>query len=573
MASPVEDIKARLSVVDVVGSYIRLVKSGANFKAVCPFHKEKTPSFYVSPSREIWHCFGCGAGGDIFRFVMQIEGVEFPEALELLASRAGVVLKRSDPKLLTQRKRSLDLMESAQKYFSGNLNKYPDVRDYLIKRGLKEETISSYSLGYAEKSWEGVLNYLNSKGFRDEEIEKAGLAIISQAPSSERRKFYDRFRGRIMFPIADGAGRTVGFSGRIFGEGADDEAKYINTPQTMLYDKSRVLYLWDRAKGEIRKEDACIIVEGQMDALMSHQAGIKNVIAVSGTALGQGHLQLIKRLTSRLLLAFDTDEAGGLATKRGVDLALKESFSVNIIEIEHGKDPADLIKDNSEAWVAAVKKAVPVISFFLSSLQKKFSSNPLEYKSKVSALVLPYVKAVQNEIEKAHWVAEIAKSLGIKEEPVWSEVKKIQIKTEDYPETFSEIKKIKNRRDLLEEQIIGIIFWKKGASISTNISEMIEFFSFPRRELLKAAFGVEDAKPETCTELDKLALEAELLYGEMEHLDKEFAILMEGLKKEELKAKLEALAVDIKKFEALKDSAKLERALEEFKVLSKNLNK
>src|SRR3989344_3981942 len=294
-------------IFDLIGSYIRLSKAGANFKAVCPFHNEKTPSFYVSPSREIFHCFGCNAGGDVFRFVSMIEGVEFPEALSILAGRAGVVLKREDPRISGERKRLLSLIDDAAKYFESELAGNGPAKEYLRTRGLKEGTVRSFRLGFVPDGWENLFGHLSQKGYKPEEIAKAGLALQSSNPNSGT-KFYDRFRSRIMFPISDSSGRVVGFSGRIFNK-ETNEGKYINTPNTVLYDKSKILYLWDRAKNEARKENTCIVVEGQMDALMSHQAGITNTVATSGTAFGSAHLSIIKRLASKLLLAFDNDEA------------------------------------------------------------------------------------------------------------------------------------------------------------------------------------------------------------------------------------------------------------------------
>ena len=286
MSSPVEQIKQRLSVVDVIQSYIKLDKAGANFKARCPFHSEKTASFFVSPARDIWHCFGCSRGGDIFAFVMEIEGVEFIEALKILAERAGIKLKMEDPRLRNERVRLLDLMKDAADFYRRELDKREEVLDYLHKRGLKTETIQSWHLGYApqeSEGWRNLYEYLLSKGYSDEEMEKTGMAI--KADQREKR-YYDRFRGRIMFPIFDFSGRVVGFSGRLYPEiEKEGVGKYINSPQTVLYDKSKILYGFDKAKTEIRKKDACVLVEGQMDVLMSHQAGVANSVAVSGTGL------------------------------------------------------------------------------------------------------------------------------------------------------------------------------------------------------------------------------------------------------------------------------------------------
>ena len=516
MPSPVEDIKSRLAAADVVGSYVRLVKAGQNFKALCPFHNEKTPSFYVSPARDIWHCFGCSKGGDIFAFIKEIEGVDFPEALELLASRAGVILKKEDPRLLTERRRYFFLLEEAVKFYEAELAKRRDVLDYLKERGLKEETIKSFRLGYAPQSWDGALAHLRGMDFRAEEAERAGLAIISQNPEA-RSRFYDRFRGRIMFPIADGAGRTIGFSGRIYekdlpkNESPENAGgKYINTPNTLLFDKSRVLYLWDRAKNEIRQSDACILVEGQMDALMSHQAGIRNVVATSGTALGQGHLNLIRRLTSKLFLAFDADAAGELATKRGVDLVLSSGFDVHIMEVPGGKDPADAIRANPE--------------------------------------------------------------------PIWEEVKKLRLGglgakiTSVAPD--APVAPAKSRRDLLEERVLGMLVWKRGEFLEKLKATTRDFFSEHHKPLLECVFNekIPAGGGKLKENLEKLALEAELLYGEMEKVHEEFHLLLAELEKEHLKARLGTLAAEIRELETSGEEQKIFPKLTEFKELSQKLS-
>ena len=597
MPSPVEDIKSRLSAADVVGSYVRLVKAGQNFKALCPFHNEKTPSFYVSPARDIWHCFGCSKGGDIFAFIKEIEGVDFPEALELLASRAGVILKKEDPHLLTERRRYFFLLEEAVKFYEAELLKRRDVLDYLKERGLKEETIKSFRLGYAPQSWDGALAHLRGMGFRAEEAERAGLAIISQNPEA-RSRFYDRFRGRIMFPIADGAGRTIGFSGRIYekdlpkNESPENAGgKYINTPNTLLFDKSRVLYLWDRAKNEIRQSDACILVEGQMDALMSHQAGIRNVVATSGTALGQGHLNLIRRLTSKLFLAFDADAAGELATKRGVDLILSSGFDVHIMEVPGGKDPADAIRENPELWAEAAREAKPVISFFLGILQKHFSSDPRRLKSETGKLVLPYIAALENEMERAHWVQETSKVLGIKEEPVWEEVKKLQLGglgakiASAAPDALGA--SVKSRRDLLEERVLGMLVWKRGEFLEKLKATTRDFFSEHHKPLLECVFNekIPAGGGKLKENLEKLALEAELLYGDLpagkagmparaggEKVHEEFHLLLAELEKEHLKARLGTLAAEIRELETSGEEQKIFPKLTEFKELSQKLS-
>ena|SRR3989338_1595897 len=570
MSSPVEEIKKRVDIVDLIGSYIRLSKAGANFKAVCPFHNEKTPSFYVSPSREIFHCFGCNAGGDVFRFVSMIEGVEFPEALSILAGRAGVVLKREDPRISGERKRLLSLIDDAAKYFESELAKNDPAKEYLRTRGLKEGTVRSFRLGFVPDGWENLFGHLSQKGYKPEEIAKAGLALQSSNPNSGT-KFYDRFRSRIMFPISDSSGRVVGFSGRIFNK-ETNEGKYINTPNTVLYDKSKILYLWDRAKNEARKENTCIVVEGQMDALMSHQAGITNTVATSGTAFGSAHLSIIKRLASKLLLAFDNDEAGEVASKRAYELALDSGFEVHVIDVPEGKDPAETLAFDPGLWSGAIKNAKPVIAFFLDNLEKKFGGDLHKIRTEARTAVLPYIARFSSEIEKAHWVQETAKILQLKEDPLWEEIKKIRVQGRAGDFSAKETKVVdveqKTRRHLVEERILGMLVWKTGTSFGVE-ANLKDLFSKENSLMLEAVLA---GKSDFETALSKLALEAELLYGDADNMEAEMKNLASELERETVRAKLESLSEEIRKTEAAGERAKLAEYLNEFQETSRKLN-
>ena len=345
MDSEIEQIKSRLNIVDIVGSYIKLEKAGINYRARCPFHNEKSPSFFVSPSRQLWHCFGgCNEGGDIFKFIMKIEGIEFYDALKILADKAGVELKKNPNWEKTKSKRDtlLNISNKSTSFFMTQLEKSKigqEAKEYLLKRGFKNETIKDWQIGYAPLNWQGLSDYLIGLGFNKQDIVDAGLAIQSQ-------KFFDRFRGRIMFPIRDFNGQTIGFTGRIFK--TEDDAKYLNTPNTLLYDKSQALFGIDKAKLDIRKKDYCVLVEGNVDCIMSHQSGVKNCIAVSGTALTPTHLGIIKRYSNNLVLAFDMDLAGNNATKKGIDMALNNGFNVKVISMSSEKDPADIILASGE---------------------------------------------------------------------------------------------------------------------------------------------------------------------------------------------------------------------------------
>ncbi|MFH0803733.1 MAG: DNA primase [Candidatus Tagabacteria bacterium] len=598
MSSPVEQIKQRLSVVDVVQSYIKLDKAGANFKARCPFHSEKSASFFVSPARDIWHCFGCNRGGDIFGFVMEIEGVEFIEALKILGERAGIKLKMEDPRLRNERTRLLDLMKASSDFYRGELLKQKDVLDYLNKRGLKDSTIQSYVLGYApeEKSgWRNLYEFLLDKGYSDEEMEKAGMIIKSdkfQVPSSKfQANYYDRFRGRIMFPLFDFSGRIVAFSGRLWPEtlssstpGFGDSlkpgvAKYINSPQTILYDKSRILYGFDKAKTEIRKKDACVLVEGQMDVLMSHQADVLNSVAISGVGLTPVHLESIGRLTNNLIVSFDSDEAGLIAAGRGIDLALKKGFDVRVTTLPFGKDPAEVASKDPEAWQKAVSEARHIIDFYLKTLSEKISDSR-ELNRQVEKVVLPYVNLIESEIDKSHWIGEIARCLKIREEPIWEQLKKMKNQKPGFKEVPKPgFGKTRTRRFLLEERLLGLAFWQNDANMISdkkyflfsekNQAILQNFFSSPGFKKAEKSFP-DDEK----NYIERLVLENELSYGGMEapQLENEKKILINDLERETIKEQFEMAVSNIRELEDKKDEVALNEALNKFSELSKKFN-
>src|SRR3990167_7112451 len=346
MSDNIAKIKERLSVVDVISGYIKVQKSGINFKARCPFHNEKTPSFYISPERQIWHCFGCQKGGDIFGFVKEIEGVEFPEALRILAQRAGVKLESFDPTVQDAKAVLYEICETAARFFEKQLHGSSVGKKalaYLKDRGLHESTSREFRLGFAPEGWHNLSNFLRDCGYKEKDIIDSGMSIKKDGGTD----IHDRFRSRIIFPIADANDRIVGFTGRIFGDNHPvDVGKYINSPQTPIYDKNRVLYGLNKAKIEARKADRCLLVEGNMDAIMSHQAGVKNVAATSGTALTPSQLQLLQRYTNNLDLCFDIDQAGLTATRRGIGLALSQNFNIKIVHLQDPqcKDPADYVK-------------------------------------------------------------------------------------------------------------------------------------------------------------------------------------------------------------------------------------
>jgi DNA primase len=413
----VQDIKGRLDIVDVVSEYIPLKPGGSGaFKANCPFHNEKSPSFYVSRPRQSWHCFGCDQGGDSISFVMRMEGMEFREALEHLAQKTGVVLPKYDGEKASQRKRLHEVNDIAMRFFRASLQNLPTAehaRAYLAKRGVDDLTADLFQIGYAPESWDALTAALASKEVTEAEMLLAGLVGKREKGTG----VYDRFRNRLMFPIGDVHGNIVGFTGRILTD-SKEEAKYVNTPETSVYRKSAVLYGLDKAKGEIRRQDVAVIVEGNMDVVGSHQFGVTHVVASSGTALTTEQLALLKRFTTNLAIAFDQDNAGNAATLRGLDLARAQDFNIKVITLppEAGKDPDDAVRKNPELWKQAIKDAVGIMEWiYRNAFRNRSSSNP-EDKKLIARDVLAEVKRIADPVERDHWIKKLAKDIDIGEQ-------------------------------------------------------------------------------------------------------------------------------------------------------------
>jgi len=411
-----EDIKSRLDVADIVSEYVPLKPAGSgSFRACCPFHQEKTPSFYVNRPRQSWHCFGCDQGGDIISFIEKMEGMEFREALELLAQKAGVELPQFDTKKSSEKKRLQEVNDLAAKFFHAQLTSSPDAqiaRAYVQKRGLDDLTTDVWRIGYAPEGWRGLSDALKAKDVTEEELVKAGLAL-----KSDRGGVYDRFRGRLMFTICDVHGNVVGFTGRILVQDSQ-EGKYVNTPETLIYKKSNVLYGLHAAKGEIKRQDLAVIVEGNMDVVSSHQFNINNVVASSGTALTQEQLALLKRFSTNLAIAFDADAAGNAATVRGLDLARNLDFNIRIIVLppEAGKDPDDAVRKNPELWKQAIKDALPVVEWLYRNAFRGQDASSPEGKKKIAAAFLPELLRISNAVERDAWLKRLANDLGVSDE-------------------------------------------------------------------------------------------------------------------------------------------------------------
>ena len=459
MSDTVERIKEKMTIVEVVGSYVKLDRAGTALRARCPFHAEKTPSFYVSPERGTYHCFGCNQGGDIFTFVEQMEGVDFKGALKILAEKAGVEIVYehggAGKEEKDERDRLFEILEAATIFYISHLT--PEARAYLAGRGVSDTTIKEFRLGFAGNGWTECIDHLKSKGFSERDIVEAGVGKPGDRGS------LDKFRNRIMFPIADSAGRVIGFSGRTFGEHASPDApKYLNSPETPLFHKSKILYGFDRAKTSIRKLNCAILVEGQMDLLMSHQSGWGNTVAVSGTAFTAEHAALIHRMTDNLVIALDGDQAGIKAAGKAARASLQAQLNVKVAELPTGLDPADLIqKEGPDAWKAAIRDAKDIITFLLDVLEKHTKGTD-GMRRAVETIVLPFLSDVRSPIAREQYVKEIATRLGVSQESVMQAF----ANTPRDPEAPRKVEEEKaagaEKKIAKEKRLFAILAWQEG---------------------------------------------------------------------------------------------------------------
>lgn len=424
MDNDISDIKSRLNIVDIIGEYLRVEKAGNNYRALCPFHNEKTPSFMISEERQMWHCFGCQKGGDMFSFIMEIEGLEFREALQMLAEKAGVELSKFSGKTGEKDKndRTIEILELATRFYEVQLWKgsgKEKIVEYLRKRGFSDESIRNFRLGYAPSGWRNVLDFLLGRGYGAPEIEKTGLLV-----RKDNGDHYDRFRDRIIFPIADVGGRVVGYSARVAPGGDESQAKYVNTPETQAYHKSKILYGIDKAKVEIKKLDFVLLVEGNADVVASHQAGFRNTVAVSGTALTQDQINILKRYTKNIRLFFDMDQAGETATKKSVKLCFENELSVRIVAVSRGKDAADSVREDPEVFRKAVEEAVPAVEYFLRKNISSYGKDDIDGKKKAVSEMVDILASILDEVERDFWKKKIADGLDIREAVLTERLKK-----------------------------------------------------------------------------------------------------------------------------------------------------
>jgi DNA primase len=409
--SVVEDIKQKLDIVEVIGQYVQLNKSGRMFRAPCPFHNEKRPSFFVYPEQQSWHCFGaCNTGGDLFSFVMKKEGIDFGEALRLLADKAGVVVPTHANSQAedSARDKVYQSNQAAAQYFSNLLLNSPaaeKARNYIERRGVSPKSVADFQLGYSPNSWEGLKQYLTEKGYTESELMTAGLIVKSDAG-----KVHDRFHNQLMFPIQDDRGRIAGFGARVLDESLP---KYINSPQTPVFDKSGSLYGIHLARPAIRKENLAVLVEGYMDVIFAHQYGFQNVVAPMGTAITERQINQIKKLTRHIALALDPDAAGEEAALRCVGYENALDAEVKVITLPTGKDPDEVIKEDAGNWVKAVEKAVPVIEYSINSITAKLDVTKTADKTQAINKILPIIAEVKAGPRQYDYLTKLSLKVGI----------------------------------------------------------------------------------------------------------------------------------------------------------------
>lgn len=595
MSTVTEQIKERIDLVDLIREYVpELKKTGISWKARCPFHNEKTPSFVVSPDKGIWHCFGCHEGGDIFAFIKKAEGLEFPDALRLLAKRAGVKLETVNHEEESERSRILTILNLASQWYHAALLRSKSgeqARQYLIERGVDAKTQDEWQLGFAPDAWDGLLKYLQSRGFRDQEILKTGLLV-----SSERGSQYDRFRYRLLFPITDVHGAVVGFTARRLKEedpghkdGASVGGKYINTPETTVYHKSQVLFGLSRAKQAIRQQDLAVVVEGNMDCISSHQAGICNVVAASGTALTPEQVKLLKRFTKNICLAFDPDAAGQAALVRGLEVAWQEDMVIQMAQLPTGLDPDALIKKNPQDWKDLISSRQNFMDWLFAKSSKENDLATALGKKQAGKTLLSWISRLPDAIEQTHYLQLLAAKINVPESVLRQVLGRASAKARPGSRQKEKTEPTGIKREVIDRVATRLL------ALVLHLPDLSLFLSdFPQEylpnddlvHLYKSLNFFYDTATANRTEWleglpaelhsrarEVLLLSDELQSSSREDINKEVAILRSRLKASYIEKQLQAVRANLQTAEVMGDVSAVERELGEWKRLSEEMKR
>ncbi|EKD63134.1 MAG: hypothetical protein ACD_51C00333G0005 [uncultured bacterium] len=577
---PITEIRSRLSIEDVVAPYVQLKKAGRSFKACCPFHHEKTPSFVVSPDKQLAYCFGCHKGGDIFKFIQEIEGIDFREALELLAEKANVELKAFHPKggnSVTKDEKDIlaELQGELADFYTQNLFNIAEgqkVLEYLHGRGLTDETIKEFRLGFARDSFGGAYEHLLDKGFKKSDAVKAGV-LISKDTTTEN--VYDRFRLRLMFPIFDDRGRVVGFGGRALKK--EEQPKYLNSPESSVYHKGSILYGMNFAKPHIREKDFVVVVEGYMDLISSYQSGVKNVVASSGTALTKEQLKLIKRYTKNLVFSFDTDEAGLEALTRAIENAQPMDFNIKVLLVPDGhKDPDECAKASPEKWRNAVLNAIPYLDFFLENWASKYDLSKIEDSKTYCDFYLKILRKVEHPLERDSYLKKLAKKLATPEYQLKERMGQLD---RDYRRLERKTDDVEKKDSISAgEYFVGFIMQFKNRFAEHVKADYEMFFEGDLRNIYArmASYYIEhgcidDGLVSEMSEVEKEKLQVYALYVENKVADwdetdilSEFKRVFEKLKKDFTKSKQKELIAKIRQAEMNNDLDLEGKLMEEY---------
>jgi DNA primase len=562
----VEEIKSKIDIVSLINDYLPLKKSGRNYQALCPFHDEKTPSFMVSPELQIYKCFGCGAGGDAIKFLEEYEKIEFWEALEILAKRAGVKLEKKQGKEENKKKRLYEVNNLAANFYHFILIQREEGKkalEYLTGRGIKKKTIKKFNLGFSPPGQNSVIKYLKNKGYTDAEINQTGLT------AKGRSGYYERFYSRVVFPLYNHRANIVGFSGRIIpGISSPKAAKYINIPNTPLYKKGRNLYgLW-LTKNEIRDQKEAVIVEGEFDLISPYQEGIKNIVAIKGTAFTPEQAKLISRYAQKAIFALDADAAGSEAVRRSSGIAEKEGLEIKVAVLPEGyKDPDDLAAKNADLFKKVLNKAVSVYDYVIQTAVKRYDHRDPSDQRKILSQALPFINQIENAVIKQHYLKKIADIFGVSLDSVIIEAGKIDSKTgrwveKDNQENKNQLKS-KNRRLLLEEELVSLIIISKEWDYLDN-EKILNLITTPRLKKILEEAGEYRQKTESFILRDFF----QNLPGELKPGFEKLIFLEEAnedVSREEIKETIEELTKEACRNQLAEISKKIKRCEQEGK--------
>ena len=570
----IDQVQEKTDIVDVISRYIPLKKTGRNYKAPCPFHHEKTPSFVVSQDKQIYHCFGCGAGGNVFSFLMRYENMQFPEAVETLAEKAGIAVPRSTSRSdETAFSHFYKINETACQFFQTSLANSETAKAYLASRGIGDETIKKFKIGYAPDSWEALLNFFKTKDVQGPVLEKVGLVV-----SNNKGGYYDRFRNRVTFPIFDLKDRALGFGGRVMDSALP---KYINSPETPIYSKGKNLYGLNFAKEGIRKEGHALIVEGYLDSIIPYQAGVKNIIATLGTALTADQARMLKRFANTVIIVYDPDEAGESASLRGLDIFISEDVNVYIAELPSGFDPDGYIrKFGTDEFLKLIKSSKNIFDYKFDRLSSRFDLKSTHGKAAMVNQMLPTIAKINNAVSRSELVKKLAEKLSVDEDSVRTELKKVKPDSGEYKYVMN---LVDTKKDFGSADMVVLALLIGGGNFIDNIMKELKVEEFKNscvREIVNVIFQMHGENKEinaarlmshlgAGTETAALISEAMNILETLADKDRALSDCIARIKKNNVKDRLATLQDAIKAAHSRKDEEKVRTLVSEYNSLVK----